>query len=357
MAESRKFKAVLANGKAVTISESGDSATGPAALASAPGQLSEMLASEATTKTDLLRFVHSVLAAIIPSCDPSKPIEESSIMNSTMGVDFVYHRRGAANLGVAQVKSARLTHQEFAKAVVEQSRHLVETISYAHSKLSEAYIVAGRREEPALNLGEDAEHVLEVINWLTWDDVVDLLVVQGEDQALEVLTVVVAEIVDSCRRLLRLLIERFDRLSAIDHRRFEELVATLLHDVGFSSIELTPAGPDGGRDIIAEHRSQNTGNRETYLIECKHWLSGKKVHIRYAVSLLDVVRAESANGGVLLSSAGFGPRLLECEGQLRQRHLYLRDASDLREWLSIWERTYGRPLATPVDPLALFTSV
>jgi hypothetical protein len=162
--------------------------------------------------------------------------------------------------------------------------------------------------------------------------------------------VILVEIVQFARALLRRLVRRHELLNAIDDRQFEELVATLLIDLGLQDVELTPPRQDGGRDIIAVHTDRTTGQRLVIVIECKHWVSGNKVTLRFAHKLLDVVTRDNATAGVLLASNGFGPRLLQQEAVLSQRSLFLKDREDLFSWLTVWERQYGDVLARPVDP-------
>jgi hypothetical protein len=79
-------------------------------------------------------------------------------------------------------------------------------------------------------------------------------------------------------------------------------------------------------------------------------VSGNKVTLRWALTLLQVRREWDAAGAVLLSSSGYGPRLLEQESILERQGLFLKDGSDLLKWLSVWERQYGSILVQPVDP-------
>jgi hypothetical protein len=135
--------------------------------------------------------------------------------------------------------------------------------------------------------------------------------------------------------------------------RFEELVATLLHDLGFEEVELTPPRKDGGIDVIAIHWNSITNQREVYLFECKHWISGKMVHMKIATRLQEVVKSRKAAGGVLLAPGGFGPKLVEQEVQLRQERIHLKGKGEFLQWVEMWERTYGALLLTKVDPLKI----
>jgi hypothetical protein len=214
-----------------------------------------------------------------------------------------------------------------------------------------AYVIAGRRSQIERFSPQDqfAGDVPVVV--LSWDDVVDRLIENTPSHP--PLQIVLAETVALSRRLLRALARDPSLLRGIDDRKFEELVATLLFDLGAQHVELTPARQDEGRNIIVTHMDLS-GTRRTYLIECKHWVSGEKVTARWAISLLDIVQDERATGGILVSSSGFGPRLLEQEATFLERGLRLRDSQALNRWISIWQRQYGSVLIEPVDPNRLF---
>jgi len=217
-----------------------------------------------------------------------------------------------------------------------------------------AYVIAGRRSAMT---AVGREHVRQsatsvpVQVW-TWDDVAERL--RGTGNPEPDYEIVLIEVVELSRRLLRALVKAPALLAGIDDRKFEELVATLLFDLGLQDVELTPARKDGGRDIIARYDDPATDRRYTYLVECKHWVSGNKVTLRWALSLLDIAKRDSASGVVLLSSSGFGPKLLEQEASLNAKGLKLRDSQDLHRWIDLWERQYGSVLLQPVDPLAVF---
>jgi hypothetical protein len=162
--------------------------------------------------------------------------------------------------------------------------------------------------------------------------------------------VVLIEVMRGSRRLLQAIVSNPSVLAGIDDRKLEELIATLLFDLGLHDAQLTPPRHDGGCDIVLEHLEPVTGQRQRYLVECKHWVSGNKVTMRWAVSLLQVSGQENAAGAILLSSSGFGPKLLEQQTTFSQQGLFLKNQIDLLRWIRIWERQYGSVLMEPVDP-------
>jgi restriction endonuclease len=163
---------------------------------------------------------------------------------------------------------------------------------------------------------------------------------------------VLIEVIDFARRLLRWLAANPGLLRAIDDRKFEELVATLLSDLGLQDVELTPPQKDGGKDIIATHiGADGCGSR--YLIECKHWVSGNKVTRRWAIHLLSVARTDHADGAVLLSTSGFGPKLIEQEASLMKDDSFSGARTIWRGGRACGNVSNGAMLVQPVDPREL----
>jgi DNA polymerase III epsilon subunit len=86
-------------------------------------------------------------------------------------------------------------------------------------------------------------------------------------------------------------------------RRFEELVASIFRNNGFS-VELTPQTRDGGVDIIAVENSSLTGG-SLHLIECKRYAHENKVGIGIVQRLLGAVSQRRATKGILVTTSFF----------------------------------------------------
>jgi hypothetical protein len=76
--------------------------------------------------------------------------------------------------------------------------------------------------------------------------------------------------------------------------------------------------------------------------------------MRWAIRLLSVKKKEGADAAILLSSSGFGPRLLDQELSLRKDKLFLRGAEHVTKWIQLWERQYGSMVIQPIPPQVLF---
>jgi hypothetical protein len=271
-----------------------------------------------------------------------------------MAADIVFEMP-TNRFGLVEIKADPLLPSVSVAEVLNRRRSIYEQFS-SQRPVGVVYIVAGRRNHVARVASTTASTGSPPITMrlVSWDDIIDRLRGAGDSEQESEFEILLVEIVHFSRNLLRSLLSNPARLLGIDDRKFEELVATLLFDLGVKEVDLTPARQDGGRDIIVTHVDPATGSRQTYLVECKHWVSGARVTMRWALSLLDVARKENAHGAILLSSSGFGPKLLEQEATLSKKGLFLKDGKDLVNWVSIWERQYGAILVQPVDPKTIF---
>lgn len=356
----RTLRARLPNG--VVVAVRADTRSEFATGAEEAARLAWLLDKTDTREVDLLDFLVTVAPMLFPEADPAKrpKLSHGAVER---GVDLAFHLREHPGIGIVEIK----THRTAVRSGRQISRSLEMALKqidhYLQRQPTEvpikvAYVIAGRRSTMT-DVGRDdvrrTAASVPVQVW-TWDDVAELLQGTGDGDPEPDYEIVLVEVVELSRRLLRALLRQPALLAGIDDRKLEELVATLLFDLGLQDIELTPARKDGGRDIIARYDDPATDRRYTYLVECKHWICGNKVTLRWALSLLDVAERESASGAVLLSSSGFGPRLLEQEASLEAKGLMLRDSRDLRSWIDLWERQYGSVLVQPVDPMTVFAS-
>jgi hypothetical protein len=295
-----------------------------------------------------MSFLANVIPAVFSEADPSI---EPTITHGAgdMGVDLTFSTAPSGRLALIQIKGPRV--RAGIPQAIEQIRKYLS--SAGDGRVSAAYVIAGRKEtlEPRLlEPFQGAEQDIVPIRILSWDDVVDRISAEAEDDQEDSYNVILVEIVQMSRRLLRKLVSVPELLSGIDDRKFEELVATLLYDIGFQDVHLTPPRKDGGRDIEVTYVDRPTNRRLRLFIECKHWVSGKKVTARWAISLLNVSKNNDAASAILLSSSGFGPRLIEQEAAFSRQGLFLKDQRDLGNWIQVWERQYGSLLLEPVDP-------
>ena len=131
--------------------------------------------------------------------------------------------------------------------------------------------------------------------------------------------------------LIRYLTHHPEYLDKLHPRQFEELIAEIVVDMGYS-VELTPASRDGGRDVLA-HMSTPLGGELT-IIECKRFNHTRTVGIELVRQFLWVLEEEDrANRGIIATTSYFTSDAYILQNEHKWR-LGLRDFNHLTEWLA-----------------------
>lgn len=106
-------------------------------------------------------------------------------------------------------------------------------------------------------------------------------------------------------RLIHAILHDPRHMHNLTPRQFEEFIAEVVENLGFSNIILTPPSGDGGRDVIASN--EINGIPMTFFFECKKYAEGNKVQLDTLRSLLGTVahHATEANMGVLVTTSTF----------------------------------------------------
>lgn len=121
-----------------------------------------------------------------------------------------------------------------------------------------------------------------------------------------------------------------DEMYALHPRRFEELIAAILRNLGYS-IELTGRGADGGVDIIA---TQKSGIGESLLIvDCKRYGPRKPVGVGIVRSLYGIAEQMRASLAMLATTSFFTAPAREFQRTVRYR-ISLKEYGDLLIWLN-----------------------
>jgi predicted Mrr-cat superfamily restriction endonuclease len=92
-------------------------------------------------------------------------------------------------------------------------------------------------------------------------------------------------------------------LDSIEWRDLERLLAVVLDALGFEA-ELTPPAKDGGKDIILRI-SDRSGALRSFIVEIKHWRSGKRVGSTIVSDFVQAVAHEQHEAGLILATYGF----------------------------------------------------
>jgi HJR/Mrr/RecB family endonuclease len=112
-------------------------------------------------------------------------------------------------------------------------------------------------------------------------------------------------------------------------RQYEELVAELIHDMGYE-VTLTKATRDGGKDILASIKTE-VGDF-LCLVEAKHYREDRKIGVSLVRTLYGTLCDYQANSAMLVTTSSYS----KDAHTLQQKHKYqlsLRDYTDVTGWI------------------------
>jgi restriction system protein len=121
-------------------------------------------------------------------------------------------------------------------------------------------------------------------------------------------------------RLSQLVAEDPSALDAIEWRDLERMLANVFDGLGFD-VELTPASKDSGKDIVLKYWHDR--RRREYIVEVKHWRSGKRVGKKYLTDFVGVVARERRDGGLFLATYGYSENAIEVITELARDELFI----------------------------------
>ena len=152
------------------------------------------------------------------------------------------------------------------------------------------------------------------------------LYTEPESAANDETRLIITSIDDEVKKYLK---KHPEKLYELSPRKFEELVASILKDMGFD-VELTQATRDGGRDIIAHVRNAVC----SYLthIECKRYAADNKVGVGIIREVIGVHHIRKATKSIIVTTSFFSHDALK-EAERMENQLDLKDFSDIKAWL------------------------
>ena len=118
-------------------------------------------------------------------------------------------------------------------------------------------------------------------------------------------------------------------LRAVAPRRFEEIVASLLEQDGYT-VELTDETRDGGVDIFA-YREDN-GFRPLFLVECKRYAEKRPVSVEIVRNLYGVQQMKRAAGSMIVTTSRFTQDAIR-EAEPLSHQVSLRDFNFVSAWV------------------------
>jgi restriction system protein len=120
----------------------------------------------------------------------------------------------------------------------------------------------------------------------------------------------------------------------LNPRRFEELVAAILRDLGYS-VELTGQSADGGVDIFATQKSDI--GEVLLIVDCKRYAPGNHVGVEIIRALYGVSEQLRATMAMIATTSFFTKTAQSFQRTVKHR-LSLKDYNDLNLWLD----NYGK---------------
>lgn len=129
--------------------------------------------------------------------------------------------------------------------------------------------------------------------------------------------------------LLKTLAKHPDLLYELSPRKFEEVIAELLHRQGYE-VQMTPFTKDGGVDIYAAIK--NTLGTYLFLVQCKKYAPNHPVGVELVRELYGVVQSKGATAGIITATSHFTKGAKDFQSQLLYR-LDLKDYIGIQNWL------------------------
>lgn len=121
-----------------------------------------------------------------------------------------------------------------------------------------------------------------------------------------------------------------EKLYDLSPRKFEELVASILEDMGLD-VQLTKSTRDGGSDIIASIRNALTD--VLILVECKRYAPDNKVGVGIIRNVIGVHTLRNPAKSIVITTSTFTKDALK-EAEKLEAKVELKDYYDLKGWLN-----------------------
>lgn len=141
---------------------------------------------------------------------------------------------------------------------------------------------------------------------------------------------IIADVTSVSDEFLLMLHNNPKLLYELSPRGFEEVVAEILHKLGYD-ITLTPASRDGGKDIYAAKK--NDIGSFLYIVECKRYAPDNTIGVGLIRQLNGVVEAERATAGILATTSFFSKDAKEFQAKIENR-MSLKDYLGIQGWLA-----------------------
>jgi hypothetical protein len=168
------------------------------------------------------------------------------------------------------------------------------------------------------------------------------------DDNVQVAARLIAIVTDASRRLAEHIAQFPAALMQIEWRDFERMLAVVFEGLGFI-VTCGRGSKDGGIDLTIRTKSS------IYVVQVKHWISGKKVGGSILKTTLSVALDNRFDGGVVLSTSGFSRNAATAVTTVERKRLRIGGRWEIH---SLCETFVGasQGLLLPLDPDAIVRS-
>lgn len=125
-----------------------------------------------------------------------------------------------------------------------------------------------------------------------------------------------------------------ERMYQLEPRKFEELVARILKDLGYD-VELTAKSADGGIDIFATQKAEV--GEVLLIVDCKRYSPTKHIGVEIVRAMYGAGEQLRATMSMIATTSFFTRPAIEFQRSVKHR-LSLKDYNDLHAWLG----SYGQ---------------
>lgn len=223
--------------------------------------------------------------------------------------------------------------------------------------LESGILVAYRKNFEWFKLQEDISSLLNLkalkdttLNGLIDDHINKNFFLPQQDERQETIDFILKS---TFQKIAELIAEDPDYLEHIEWRDLERILGEVLFEIGFS-VKVTPPSKDGGKDIIASIEVSN--KKYSFIIELKHWRSGKKVGKESVEKFLRVVINEQRSGGLFLASYGFTENCREALASFKQYRVNLGDGEKLYSFFQLYQQKKNGKILVPEELISVLSS-
>jgi restriction system protein len=258
----------------------------------------------------------------------------SRILNPLMSVEgfAVLEERGPQESGVDLVAKAKLTeasigieykHHGKGKPIelvaVEQLLRSTKLRKFDRLMLIGRFGFTTEAREAAERNDPIRVELLDLSSIRTWIDRVEA----GQSNPAAQVQLLIRTI---SHEFAKLVSEKPETLDHLEWRDLERMMERVMAGLGFS-VTLTQPSKDGGKDLILTCRVKQ--GEESFVVELKHWRSGKKVGRQEVSDFLQVMIAEDRAGGLFLSTSGYADDAFQQLTEFTRQRLRIGDRTKI----------------------------